>query len=384
MKILVTNHGLLQRSAQRRWRALAEAYPSIEVVLLLPATHHSTDFGEGVTWQCEDETTENFKIIICKKLQLRSLEFYKGIVAILRDEKPDIIYCMNTEFSSIVAQFALVARWACSKAKVGFYCVNNIEIRPTLIITRVLWFINKNFTHFCGTHSREMEFVLRRAGYRRDVLVETNVGVDETTFYPCSESRHSIRNQIGTSFFWVGYCGRLEEHKNVRELLEAVWHARSETSVELAVLVIGGGPLREEIESYCEEKRIRLHITGRLSLEAVGKWMNALDLLVLPSKTTLGFCEPFGLTLVQAMACRVPVVASSSGTKPQVVGEGGMVYPSGFPTALATIIGILSRQDGLRELIAEKGYDRAMREFSGPALAQSCVHWMTQVTQSTL
>ena len=77
--------------------------------------------------------------------------------------------------------------------------------------------------------------------------------------------------------------------------------------------------------------------------------------------TSIG--EPFGLVVVEAMACGKPVVVSSSGALPEVVGDAGLLFEPRNPKELAEkIIWLLSNQSAMEEL-GLKGYDRVASMF---------------------
>jgi glycosyltransferase involved in cell wall biosynthesis len=72
-----------------------------------------------------------------------------------------------------------------------------------------------------------------------------------------------------------------------------------------------------------------------------------LDVLVLMSETTDTWKEQFGRVIIEAQACGVPVIGSTSGSIPSVVGEGGWIVPEGDPDALATLLDRLATKPHL-------------------------------------
>ena len=61
------------------------------------------------------------------------------------------------------------------------------------------------------------------------------------------------------------------------------------------------------------------------------RFWQGIDLLALPSLTTPRWAEQFGRVLVEAMARGVPVVGSSSGAIPEVIGDAGLIVPKAMP-----------------------------------------------------
>src|SRR5207253_2769181 len=83
-----------------------------------------------------------------------------------------------------------------------------------------------------------------------------------------------------------------------------------------------------------------------------------VDALVLPSRTTATWAEQFGHVLIEAMAAGVPVVGSSSGAIPDVVGDAGIIVPEGDAAALRRALETLLADPALRARLSERGQDR--------------------------
>ena len=60
-----------------------------------------------------------------------------------------------------------------------------------------------------------------------------------------------------------------------------------------------------------------------------------LDLMIIPTETTKRIREQFGRVIVEAMASGVPVIGSTCGAIPEVIGDAGLVFPEGDADALA-------------------------------------------------
>lgn len=142
---------------------------------------------------------------------------------------------------------------------------------------------------------------------------------------------------IGPDAKIVLFVGRLERQKNVLFLLEA-FAILGEKSPGASLVMIGTGSQQREVEertrSYRLEDRVRL--LGRKSPAEIACWMNAADVLVLPS-----VWEAFGIVGLEAMACGTPVVASRVGGMPDLIVDGETGYlvdplnPKAFAEAAA-------------------------------------------------
>jgi glycosyltransferase involved in cell wall biosynthesis len=98
--------------------------------------------------------------------------------------------------------------------------------------------------------------------------------------------------------------------------------------------------------------------------------LRRLDALALPSRTTKNWKEQFGRVLIEAMSCGVPVIGSSSGEIPNVIGDAGMIFPEGDVPALAAAIRRLAGDPALRAELGRGGRARVLERYTQAALAR--------------
>ena len=141
----------------------------------------------------------------------------------------------------------------------------------------------------------------------------------------------------------VGFIGRVVAEKSVDTLVDAV------ENVDARLLVVGDGAelsvLRRRTAGWPEGKAT---FAGAVRDADVPDYLACMDVLVLPSRTTPSWAEQFGHVLIEAMAAGVPVVGSSSGAIPEVIGDAGLVFTEGDV-------------ESLRRRLAEMLADRALR-----------------------
>lgn len=149
-----------------------------------------------------------------------------------------------------------------------------------------------------------------------------------------------------------------------------------ERGIPVAVEIVGGGPLddrlRSQIASLSLGEVVRLagplpH--GRLLAELAGdRW----DVVVQPSiELPDGQTEGIPVTLLEAMAQGVPVVASAIGGIPELLeGEAGLLVPAGDAAAVADALARLADDPELRRSLGESGRRRIAQEFEAGAVAR--------------
>jgi glycosyltransferase involved in cell wall biosynthesis len=166
----------------------------------------------------------------------------------------------------------------------------------------------------------------------------------------------------------IGFVGRLVAAKGLFVLLEAL--AGLDGAWELRV--VGTGEARAEAEALAARLGIaqRIIFLGQQPSTAMPAIVRRFDVLVGPSLTTPRWKEQFGRMLVEAMACGVPVIGSTSGEIPNVIGDAGLVVPEGDRVALRAAIARLRDDQVERRILAEHGRARVVALFTQEAVAR--------------
>ncbi|HVO71736.1 MAG TPA: glycosyltransferase, partial [Aggregatilineaceae bacterium] len=205
--------------------------------------------------------------------------------------------------------------------------------------------------------------VWRARGYRGPLAVIPQFGIDPDLFHPPLHAR------TGATFA-VGFVGRLVEEKGGALLLDAV--AQLDGAWQLDI--IGDGPQKPALLNQAR----RLGIAGRTTFGTLPSmrmpgYYRGIDVLVVPSLTRPTWKEQFGRVIVEAMACGVPVVGSSSGAIPDVIGDAGLVFPEGDTGALADRLLQVLRSLDLRHDLAARGRQRVLERYTQAQVAAQTV-----------
>jgi glycosyltransferase involved in cell wall biosynthesis len=152
------------------------------------------------------------------------------------------------------------------------------------------------------------------------------------------------------------------EKKGLDVLIQAFARI-SDLDSSLQLVLVGDGPLRESLEDLARNLRIhhRARFVGWKGRKEVAQLLQSCTMLVLPSKS-----EPFGIVLIEAMACRRPVIASAVGGIPEIIehGRNGLMVNPEDPSELADAIAMLLQNAALRNTLAEAGYQTVLERFS--------------------
>ncbi len=156
--------------------------------------------------------------------------------------------------------------------------------------------------------------------------------------------------------------------KGLYYLLEAVAHLSRNQPLKLVVI---GSPKK----NGGIEKKIRsldigrlVQFTGRIGHEEFVRQYARASIAVIPS-----IYEGFGIPAGEAMACGVPVVSTTGGALPEVVGDAGILVPPADPQALVQAIGSLMENPEQARRLGKKGFKRIQNQFTWKAAAEKTV-----------
>jgi glycosyltransferase involved in cell wall biosynthesis len=154
--------------------------------------------------------------------------------------------------------------------------------------------------------------------------------------------------------------GRLVEVKNQEKLIKA-FSELLETTPDARLVLIGDGPLRNELEDYARSFGIqnRVRFLGELSRDEVYRHLAASHIFVMPSVSE-GFC----VAVLEAMAAGLPVIVSDIEVFHEVVGSHGIFTDPTDAGSFADAISDLAKDPEKRNRLALAGRERARSKFS--------------------
>ena len=163
-------------------------------------------------------------------------------------------------------------------------------------------------------------------------------GVDTVRFAPGLAAASTL--WTGQDVFVIGTVGRLQDVKDQASLIEAfalLVASKPEGRARLRLAVVGDGPLRDRLAQKAQALGVADLVWFPGARNDIPELMRSFDLFALSS-----IAEGTPVTLLEAMACGLPVVATAVGGIPEVVQDGvnGALVPASDPQALAAALGL--------------------------------------------
>ena len=199
----------------------------------------------------------------------------------------------------------------------------------------------------------------------RSRIAVTYAGVDSSFTTQPSQQKRSEDDP-----FTILFCGRLNgphEQKGVDVLLKSFPTVLKSHKAELNI--IGTGPRLAQYQALAGELGIskEVHFLGFVEHQEMPRQYQQANLFVLPSRR-----ESFGLVLAEAMACGLPVVATTAGAIPEVVEDGvtGLLVPSDDAEAFAAAVVSLLSDHKRMKAMGTAGATRVSEYFTWDRVAQ--------------
>jgi glycosyltransferase involved in cell wall biosynthesis len=372
LRILRIAHASLTPALRQRERAFARRYPEVRFELVTTSRWREAEVDVDAV---DDDL---FPVTRVQPRLSNHIQLFaytpKPIVDVLRRFRPQVIDLNHEPYSVACAEIMLLCNRYAPQAAIILQACQNIHKNYPPPFNWFEWWAMKRAAaaHVCSETVRE---VLRAKGFTKPVAI-VPFGVDTHAFAPRATG---IRID-GTPT--IGFVGRMLHGKGLNILAEALGMLASE---QWNLLLVGDGPERAGFERALGDRGLlsRARFAGAISYDQVPKLYHEIDMLVMPTETTDRIREQFGRVLVEAMASGVPVIGSTCGAIPEVIGDAGLVFPERDAGALAVAIKRMFSDLALRERLAKLGRTRVEQNYSWEVVAGKTYEFFEQVLSGT-
>lgn len=343
MKLLIIYHAGLSEDAKSIFREYARQ--GIELSVIVPLEFR-TSTGSVLKYNSNDDEKEYRFVPLPFGAGFAPIQLFSAI----KQANPDVIHVFD-EFSSMYLAQTLLCRNILfgKKVPVLAYAFQNIPFAsPEMLLGLSLRFFKRlaykiihpailrynrnNLDGITGCNQEALSNVRSRNSNIPAELIFWGVNTKKFSV----KNRQACREKLGipTDIKLLGYFGRIIEEKGLDKLILAASQMPS-----YHMLLVGDGDYREELERIAKSLGVENRIFFRqgVSQSDLVDFYNTLDMFVLPSQTRRQWKEQYGRVLVEAMACGLPVVGSSSGAIPEVL-KGypkGLIFNEESPADLA-------------------------------------------------
>jgi glycosyltransferase involved in cell wall biosynthesis len=368
MRVLRIAHSSLTPALRQRERALARCYPDLNLEVVTTQRWREAEMDVDAT------PDDLFPVRTARSLLSKHIQLFvydpRPIIKALREHQPDLIDMSHEPYSVAGAEILTLCNWFAPQIPVVMQTNQNILHDYPFPFN---WLERRAFRRVAAAYacSETVCEVLRAKGFDKPAPI-IPFGVNTEAFRP-----RPARSERSDRPLTIGYVGRMLPGKGLNVLADALEELRG---VAWQLLVVGDGPERAEFERRLTASNLlaRTRFTGAINFSLVPELFQELDLLVIPTETTKRIREQFGRVIVEAMASGVPVIGSTCGAIPEVIGNAGTVFPEGDAVGLARALRQMLSDQGLRERLAVAGLERA-KQYSWERVAEKTYDLYQQV-----
>jgi glycosyltransferase involved in cell wall biosynthesis len=274
---------------------------------------------------------------------------FEGLISLLDEKRPGTVLLDNDPVSRIALT---VGQW-CTENHSKLFCIscenlslsvnNTIRRRgwkalPAAIFKRILLKRTKKVVDGIFTLNNDGKRIFTKERFKR--VEQMPLGFDPEYFFPDDNERERLRKKLGLQKTVFAYFGRLIPEKGIHILIKALEKLK----------IYDWQLMMDEFDEYASDYNgeiNRLLITSGIMDRVIhvrpdhfqiGGYMNAADIILVPSIAVPNWKEQYGRVAAEAMACGKLVVASDSGSLPELLGNHGLLFKEGHTDDLAGIL----------------------------------------------
>ena len=229
------------------------------------------------------------------------------------------------------------------------------------------WLVRKYYRHYFPKFAQRATRIVTVSEYsRRDIINQYDIpekkvdlaynGVSER-FHPLTEEEAvEVRKEFTGGAPYFIFVGSIHPRKNITNLLKAFQLYKDENRANFKMVIVGEKffltkPMEEQLEKMKNNQDVIF--TGRLSPDRLNDVLGAAWAM-----TFVPYFEGFGIPILEAMKCDIPVIASKVTSLPEIAGDAALFASPDSPGSIRDGMFRVVREEGLRDELIKRGRER--------------------------
>ena len=319
----------------------------------------------------KDEIHFSYHVLPSFRLRLGNFNLLlnRGLDRALRQARPDAILCGGYNYPASW----LAAFWA-RQRNIPFLLWNESNAADHRGRSALVEYLKRKFLGLCRAFvvpGEASKLYLQQLGLPAELIFKAPDAVDNELFARGARMARtnlaSVRKRIDVPERYFLNVGRLILVKGVLDLIEAYANLDEEIRAAVGLVFVGDGEAKAELIRRASLIRPgTVKFSGFVQKEQLAEFYALADALVFPTHS-----DPWGLVVNEAMACRLPVIASNvAGCVSDLIEDGwnGFIVPVSDVKRISSSMELLAKGDDLRGQMGERSLQR-IQEYSPEACA---------------
>jgi glycosyltransferase involved in cell wall biosynthesis len=270
---------------------------------------------------------------------------------LIKQYRPDIIHCHSRRGADIWGGIA-----------------GRMAALPTVLSRRVdnlepAWLVQKKYSWYNRVIciSEGIRQVLLKQGVPEQKVITVRSAIDVSAWeQQCNREAFNTEFNTQSDRLLLGMVAQLIPRKGHSLVLQAMQQLASDYP-NLQLICFGQGSLRQSLQQEAIDRGLQDRVLFTGFRDDLPKWLSCIDILVHPALT-----EGLGISLIQAAACKLPLIASRAGGMPEIVRDelNGLLIEPGDLAGLKRALKRLIDEPDTRKQFGQAGRQLVEQEFS--------------------